>query len=266
MKDWQRIRQARTDITDYVIHFTKDRFGARWTSQTNDFIPAAQVFVEIIDEGFIRPTFAPIRSMMTGTTSNTVRGPNPAVCLTEQPLSAVLITRRHAGSRYSGFGIAYHKYAFFNSGGQPVLYGSKSMLGRKLSPDEQGYQEGKDIFTGGLPTELQYLWVQYKPTLDCFDDYPIDFTWEREWRYKCNGTGLPIYLSNYAGVFKETPIGALIVERDEHIEGLREYLASKAAQGIEWTGKMTKIISLETVERMLDAGDNRYARIETYPD
>lgn len=263
MKDWQRIRQARTDITDYVIHFTKDR----WPENADDgFRAAAQVFGEILNDGFIRPTFAPIRSKVTRTTSNTVRGPDPAVCVTEQPLSAVLVTRRHAGSRYSGFGIAYHKYAFYNKGGQPVLYGSKFMLGKKLNPGEAGYQEGKDIYTGGLPPELQYLWVRYEPTIEFFDDYPIDFTWEREWRFKCNGMGLPVYLDGYEAVFKEMPVGALIVERDEHIEGLRKYLASKAAQGIAWAAKLTKIVSLETVERMLGAGDERYARIETYPD
>ncbi|MBT3193125.1 MAG: hypothetical protein HN341_11275 [Verrucomicrobia bacterium] len=268
MKDWQKIRLARTDLTDYVIHFTKCRsgFDGRWLERGTEFRRAEEVFGEIIADGFIRPTFAPIKSMTVGTTANTVRGPDPAVCLTEQPLSAVIATRRCTGGRYSGFGIAYHKYALFQRGGRPVLYGSTSMLGRKLGPDEPGYQDSKDIYTEGLPTDLQYLCVQYKPTVGDWDRYPIDFTWEREWRYKCNGVGLPVYLEGYEGIYGEMPVGALVVERDEHIEQLGAALAAKAAQGIAWASKLTKIVSLETVERMLAAGDERYARIETYPE
>jgi hypothetical protein len=268
VKDWQRIRLARTDITDYVIHFTKHRFhfDSRWTDCEPGFRRAEIVFRKILDEGFIRPTYAPISSKIAGTTSNTVRGPDPAVCLTEQPLSAVLVTRRCTSGRYSGFGVAYHKFALFEAGGRPVLYGSESMIGRKLKLGEPGYEEGKDIHTGGLPRELQYLWVQYKPTVDNWIEYPIDFTWEREWRYKCSGAGLPVYLDRYGGMYKETPLGALVVEKDEHIDKARAILRGRADQGIAWATMLTKIVSLETVERMLDAGDRRYARIETYPD
>jgi hypothetical protein len=268
MRDWQRIRQERTDLTDYVIHFTKVRgyFDTKWTDRGPGFASPEQVFMEILEDGYVRPTFAPIKSKTVGGVSNTVRGPDPAVCLTEQPLSAVLVTRRCAGSRYSGFGIAYHKYAIFNAGGRPVLYGSKSMLGERIKPDEPGYQEGKEIYSGGLPADLQYLWVRYEPTVGEWETYPIDFTWEREWRIKRGEPGLPVYLDFCAGLFKpDLPVGALVVEKDEQAKKVEDFLANKAAQGVVWAGKLTRIISLETVARMLEAGDDRYARIETWP-
>lgn len=269
MKDWQLIRLARTDITDYVIHFTKHRsfLDTKWPDREPGFARADQVFLEILKEGVIRPTFAPIKSKTSGTTSNTVRGPDPAVRLTEQPLSAVLVTRRCAGSRHSGFGIAYHKYALFQAGGRPVLYGSKSMLGARVNPGEPGYVEGKEIYAGGLPQDLQYLWVRYAPVADDWGGYPIDFTWEREWRIKCNGAGLPVYLDYYSGLFKpDTPVGALVVEKDEQVDQVRAFLLAQAARAVPWAAKLTRIVSLETAATKLEAGDERYARIETWPE
>jgi hypothetical protein len=247
MKDWQRIRAARSDLTDYVIHFTKFRsdLERKRTPEGRPFLaPPFDVFCEILNDGFICPTFAPIKSMTTGTTSNTVRGPDPAVCLTEQPLSAVLSTRQCAGGRYSGFGIAYHKYALFETGGRPVFYGSKSLLGTRIQQGEPDYEDGKDIFQGGLPKESQYLFVQYKPTIDYFDDYPVDWTWKREWRVK--SSALPVFLADYAHLFKaERPVGALIVERDEHLEKVQALLRAKAKTGASWAAKLTRIVSEE---------------------
>ncbi|MGE3409013.1 MAG: abortive infection system antitoxin AbiGi family protein [Pirellulales bacterium] len=270
MKDWQRIRLARTDLTDYVVHFTKGRriFSGECSFPGRPgFANADTILLEILSDGHIQPTFAPIKSKTLGSTSNTVRGPWPAVCLTEQPLSAVLTTMRSAGSRYSGFGVAYHKYALYSHGGRPVFYGTKDMMGRKLKMDEDGFQEGRDIYTDGIPTWLQYLWVQYKPTVAHFSDYPIDFTWEREWRYVCRDKPLPIVLEQHQGIFtKELPVGALIVERDSNVDAVRECLAAKTQQGFRWPAALNRIVSLETAERMLKAGDDRYARIETWPE
>lgn len=268
MKDWQRIRLARTDLTDYVIHFTKTRFGdSNWEGRPKGFTKADDVFWEILNDGFIRPTFAKVQSKTYGGVSVTVRGPDPAVCLTEQPLSAVLITRANAGGRYSGFGIAYHKYVLFSSGGRPVFYGSKAMLGTLLKTGEEGYEEGKEIYKDGLPPSQQYLFVRYKPTVGNWDEYPIDFTWEREWRIKCSPPGLPVAVSNYEGVFnKETPIGALIVEKDDQVEHVRTLLKQKAAEGHRWATLLRVIVSLETVATKLKEGDARYARIETLPE
>lgn len=269
MKDWQRIRHERTDLTDYVIHFTKDTpiVDEYLNLRSDGYMTARRVFVAILNDGFIRPTFAPIRNKTIQTVNNTVRGPYPAVCLTEQPLSAVLTTLRCSRNRYSGFGIAYHKYALTQAGGNPVLYGDGSIIGRWIRRDEPGYEEGKDIYTGGLPPELQYLWVRYKPASPQSEGYPIDFTWEREWRVKCGEPGLPVFLEKYERDFTpELPAGALIVEKDEQVPKLRQKLAAKAEAGVSWAGKFSRIVSLETVERKLGEGDHKYARIETWPE
>lgn len=273
MKVWQRIRLARTDLTDYVIHFTKRRgnFDApRWPDKAAGFAKADNVFWEIINEGFIRPTFAKIKGKTTGMISTTVRGPDPAVCLTEQPLSDVLITLAHASDRYSGFGIAFHKFALYSAGGRPVIYGSKEMLGTQIKAGDPDFEEGKEIFRDGLPRSLQYLFVRYSPNvgnIGTFGEYPVDFTWEREWRIKCSLPGLPLALDNYSGYFKpDIPIGALIVEKDDQVEHVRALMARKVADGQRWAALLTRIVSMETVKAKIGAGDDRYARIETYPD
>ena len=158
MKNWERIRNERLDLTDYVIHFTRDRI------EPKRFRNAREVLIEILESGHIRPTFAPMRHRYTSTPRATVKGPFPAVCLTEQPLSAVLTSNRIHG-RYSGYGIAYHKVHLYWAGGGPVLYGSDSLLGRRLRENDVGYEEGKDKFVGGLPDSLQYLWANYAPAL-----------------------------------------------------------------------------------------------------
>lgn len=271
MKDWQRIRHERTDLTDYVVHFTKSRSIVDVFGKYRDgpYMPAKEVFKEILEQGFIRPTFAPIRNKTFNTVNNTVRGPAPAVCLTEQPLSAILVSRRCASSRYSGFGIAYHKYALHAAGGRPVIYGSPGILGRKINEDEPGYKPGHDIYTDGLPVTMQYLWVRYDPWNPARNEYPIDFTWEREWRISFDGDkpGLSIALGEYGYGFPgHLPIGALIVEKDDQLEEFTKLLALKAESGILWAKNISRIISLETVKRKLDEGDKRYARIETLPE
>lgn len=261
MKNWQRIRFERSDLTDYVTHLTKDHVV---TEPEYKFTFAIEVFLRILKQGVIKPTFAPIKSKQVFSTNNTVRGPYPAVCLTEQPLSAILTTIKCLG-RYSGYGIAYHKSDLFAFGARPVLYGDASMLGERIRPEEEGYQEGKDIYRGGIPESLQYLFVTYKPDLDP-DFYPVDFTWEREWRYQSGGQGLPVFLEKRNIKYHpEIRAGALIVERDRDVPQVFELLDQKAREGIKWA-PITPVISLQTARRKLDEGDDRYARIETWPD
>ena len=41
-------------------------------------------------------------------------------------------------SRYSGYGIAFHKENVYLNGARPVLYGDEGMLGRRLTPTDPG--------------------------------------------------------------------------------------------------------------------------------
>jgi hypothetical protein len=184
------------------------------------------------------------------------------VCLTEQPIWAILKSRELLPERYSGYGIAYHKYHLHRVGGRPVLYGSDTELGRRLNEGEPGWEQGKDIFTGGLPAELQYLWVNYDPQSPSIQRPSVDFTWEREWRYKPRVDGLPVILSwdqSFA------PKGTIVVERDADIRAVLTCLQSLRNKDFRWEYWGKRVISLEMARRQLARRDNRYAKIDTWP-
>ncbi|HYT95617.1 MAG TPA: hypothetical protein VEL76_43255 [Gemmataceae bacterium] len=98
MQPWARIRHEQPDLTDFVIHLTKPKWDGRP-------VMAREVLLEILRSGHIRPTFAPMGNRRTRTPRNTIKGPDPAVCLTEQPIWALLTSRRILPDRYSGYGI-----------------------------------------------------------------------------------------------------------------------------------------------------------------
>jgi hypothetical protein len=97
--------------------------------------------------------------------------------------------------------------------------------------------------------------------------YPMDFTWEREWRVvprnRWNPTNnLPIALDTtvYGGVAD----GAIIVPKDEDVAVIRRKVEVCRARGDKWTKRLRKIISLETAEAKMES-DERYCRIDTWP-
>lgn len=146
MKYWEEIRKFRTDVTDYLIHLTKDIVS----------------LFQILDCGYLIPTFAPKYSHFGKEKRKTIQGSIPAVCLTEQPLSCFLKACEVRPERYKPYGVVIHKYAVYAYGGRPVLYGDKKML-------------------EAIHDDYKYLWVQYNP-IPGSDGYPLDFTHEREWR------------------------------------------------------------------------------------
>jgi hypothetical protein len=248
--NWQNIRQARDDLTDYVVHFTRHHFSPYFYHPKN-------LLEAILRCGYIKPSFAMLANRYNKTPQPTIKGPDPAVCLTEQPLSAVLKTPH---SRYSHYGIAYHKACLFEQGARPVLYGGDTEIGRRLQPADSGYQAGKQIYSGGLPEHLQYLYVTYNPIIPGRGQlYPVDFTWEREWRYKGD---LPIILGSD---WSRPPLVTVIVQWDQDIPDFVRILSEIAAAGNAWGHYVSRIASLETAGRMLKARDMRYARLETWP-
>jgi hypothetical protein len=232
MRQWEAIRAARDDLTDFVVHFT------RWEYADGQMYQAKDKLIAILRSGAIQPTFAPMSNRRSTTAKPTIQGPDPVVCLTEQPLSAFLNTPQ---TRYSHYGIAYHKVALFNAGGRPVLYGSENEL-------------------YALPDSLKYLWVRYEPVFPHRgNDHPVDFTWEREWRFK---GALPVLLDTDL----RTPTGVIVVEKDADIADINAVREQLAAAGNEWARYLTRVISLETAKRNIAQGDSRYRRIETWPD
>ena len=123
MKHWKRIRAERLDLTDYVIHLTRRRGLMRGQLPMDGL----QRLLRILDDGHIKATFALRRNIYQHPDDDpkpTVRGASPAVCLTEQPLWALLKSLEVFPWRYQGYGIAYHKAPLFQRGGRPVVYGS----------------------------------------------------------------------------------------------------------------------------------------------
>lgn len=93
-----------------------------------------------------------------------IKGGFRCVCFTEAPLPSLkkgFVNAEHF-SRYAPFGIMFSKSWVFSQGGRPVIY-----------QPETEYQL--------LPKALKWRHVRYEP----LSSLPIDFTWEREWRVRC---------------------------------------------------------------------------------
>lgn len=272
-RHWKRIREARHDLTDYVIHWTKEQY------EKNSRSSAFEVLLEIVRCGYLKPTFAIMTPVLRNPTPRpTIKGPYPAVCFTEQTLDCFLESCR-SSSRYRPYGVALHKWALHNYGGRPVIYASEDMLGRKLTVEEKGYQEGKEIYTDGLHVEYQYLWVRYEPIPE-HEGYPIDFTHEREWRCRPRPSYhpgidevpllLPVTLSGDKVV---SYLPRLLVNKTTEKEKLTCIIKEKSLSWKEMCDTRylkeyydvlpsVKIVALEEVEEHLQAGDKRWARLE----
>ena len=175
MKSWERIRKERPDITDYVIHWVRPKYeGGKVTKS-----PA--ILVEIIESGYLKPTFATRSSIYDRSKRPTVRGPYPAACFTEQSLENFIKSCQVLPSHYHPYGVALYKRALYQYGGTPVIYASEGILGIPLRPNEPGYETGKEIYKNGLPKDYQYLWGRYDP-IPNEQGYAVDWTHEREWR------------------------------------------------------------------------------------
>jgi hypothetical protein len=94
-----------------------------------------------------------------------IRGGYPCVCFTEAPLAAVsaAFLNDAFSSRYAPFGLMFDKSAVFDVGGRPVIY----------QPEDE---------YSSLPEVTRWRHVRF----DLAGDSVVDFTWEREWRVRCD--------------------------------------------------------------------------------
>jgi len=152
----QRIKELRPDVTDYVLHSTRNEGWERNRDSAFDRLK------NILCWGFIRATFGEKVHTVSRTSVKTVVGKYPAVSFTEQPLSC-FIKSIEADHRYTEFAIAVRKDELFAYGGRPVIYGTRDDL--------------KEL---NLPEDRKYLWATYNPLEN------IDWTHEREWRVRPN--------------------------------------------------------------------------------
>lgn len=104
------------------------------------------------------------RKLIAG--SGFIKGEHRCVCFSEAPLTSLtggLVNERYY-SRYSPFGIVVPKKWLFERGGRPVIYQPSSEY---------------DL----LPESHRWRHVRFE-IRDSFEN--ADFTWEREWRIKCD--------------------------------------------------------------------------------
>lgn len=257
-QDWLRIKQAREDLTDYLIHWTR---GSNVEGVNRS---PFEVLKSILECGYLKPSFAPRTSVFaSGSGRRTIRGPHPAVCFTEQPLGAFVESCDTLPSRYKPYAVAVRKDRLFEYGGRPVIYGDEGIL-------------------ESLPDEQKFLWVRFQPMpISSFGGYPIDWTHEREWRSTVNDCEVPgygAYLTDGVPLLLP-PTGrnlflpwVLVRSKSEAVElrgwlnDLPEYTGTNALMR-EYRGKLqyTPIVPLEIVSDMLSRGESLWTRIDTLP-
>lgn len=226
------------------------------------------VLQSILRCGYLKPSFGPRwRWTVRGQETKTIQGPHPAVCFTDQPLSAFIQSCRTLSSRYSPYGIALEKRNLFIYGGRPVIYGDTNLLAL-------------------LNDEDKYLWVRYNPVPDSqFGEYPVDWTHEREWRARVrkhgfldwgftSDEGVPLVLPpDYNGRGISVSLPRVLVRTMEEVVELHKWLVSLPKYE-DTNGFVRKyydnllrlsIIPLDFVYERLEAGDTRWARLETLP-
>jgi hypothetical protein len=260
--DWARIRTERPDITDWVIHWTRGRVLDRKYESPFDVLKC------LLQCGYLKPSFAPFRSRATGRgQSNTIEGPHPAVCFTDQPVSSFIISCRVLPSRYHPYGVALDKRNLFEYGGRPVIYGDGDLLTR-------------------LDDEDKYLWVGYNPVpSSSYAGYPVDWVHEREWRARVKeysfidwgvtpDEGVPLFLPPICNGEAIPPVSPkLLVKTLDEAKDLREYLNGfQKYEGRNGFIRMfsdnlmqLQIVPLDYVHERLENGDNRWGRFETLP-
>lgn len=257
--DWERIRTAREDLTDYVIHWTKYQIVDGQSYSPFDILKL------ILQSGYLKPSFAPRTPSSGGGSRPTIIGSNPAVCFTEQPLYA-FINSCDAISRYQPYAVALHKWRLYKYGGRPVSYGDGNLL-------------------DSLHDDHKYLWVLYNPIpRKNFSGYPIDWTHEREWRAKTTvyhypdlgeppPDGVPLLLPTIdIGKENRTATAYVLVSTKQEAQELRIWLSQLAPyEGTsKWMRKYFEllpdinIVPLSEVQNRLET-DPSWNRLETLP-
>ena len=254
---WLRIKQARDDLTDYLIHWTRDS-NVHGVNKS-----PFEVLQSILACGYLKPSFAPRTSAFaSGPVRYTVRGPRPAVCFTEQPLSAFLKSCDALPDRYNPYAVAVRKDRLFEYGGRPVIYGDEDFL-------------------HSVPDHQKFLWVRFQPTPNSnLGGYPIDWTHEREWRSTvndCEVTGHGAYLTDGVPLLLPTDSNLFLpwvlvrskaeaTEMRRWLNGLPNYAGSNILmRQYRANLRYIPIIPLDVVAERLSNRESSWARIDTLP-
>lgn len=174
----------RYDLSDRLVHFFRQ---VNTWSNDSPMWPQDLDFASIAEEEILEPHFLLRHAIRMGRLyatwslrdgRRTIYGDRPAVCFTEMPIPAFIEagrSRAAAGQKMSAYGIVLKKSAAFGLDVRPAIY--------SLTPNESG-AGGDDDTLRLLPEELlplheQYRYVAYNPSVKY-----LDWTHEREWRWR----------------------------------------------------------------------------------
>lgn len=233
----ERMKAGRTDLTSYVIHFTRGAYPF-------------STLKKIVTDGYL------IGGWSFRGRRRTIFGKKPAVCFTETPLCGFLnyAAKRH-NKEISSYGIFLQKKHLFDAGGRPVIYGTT------LDPEE--VVEGEDHFVEALVDSEQYRYI-----LTTSIDGQNDWTHEREWRwanwqgYSQSDDMLPLWKIGQTEPFTNHnfqfwPIG-IIVRWAFEAKQLQEILlqnymleseALSQQKEDDFLGKVQTLFSLDAIKR-----------------
>jgi len=209
------IKESRTDLTDFLIHFTRQDKG----------LSAFQVLKKIINDGYLQAGWS--ERGLGLKKKRTVFGDTPAVCFTETPLYGFVdyAKKRNAKGSVDSYGIAFLKKNMWGRGCRPVIYGTTPYRVEQKNADGS-------ITIEGFAKEEQYRYI-----LSAIDE-KNDWTHEREWRwanpygYSKIG-GLPIWRTSERSdwrfgdfYFIQSPIIVIVrvkKEKDELLEIFKKF-------------------------------------------
>ena len=170
------IKQDRFDLSDYLIHFTRNKDGKS----------SFETLKEIVNSGQIKCSWS-VRNA-----KRTIFGSKSAVCFTDMPLYSFYryVLNRNDITKVDFYGIAIHKTKMFRLGARNVIYGTTTE-----NETESKNPNNEEWTNPNLPTNEQYRYM-----LTDINDVN-DWTHEREWRWanhfdKSKGDHLPIWQNN----------------------------------------------------------------------
>lgn len=248
----------RHDITEWMIHFTSNFFDENDYGELQGSASAYEVLKTILRINGLRPSY----SLRNGKT--TLFGGEPVICATEMPIYSLIeyVKSRRDPTMVGGYGVAFLKKEFFQMGARPVIYGlSEKKLTYKKNEGYYRILEEKD-----LSLDEQYRYVPFNLSRDKW----IDWSHEREWRWKENNIFEKITQKGYYGsyeyfngipVFSDeeksfSEIGILVWSKEEAKEIQKDltayYIAKENNYGTPFSRRVLKksfIIILEEIEK-----------------
>lgn len=181
------LNNIRFDLSDYLIHFFRD---VDQCSSEGILFPEHVRFNNVAESSVLDSLFlmrcALRHNKIFATWSYrndrpTIYGRSPAVCFTDMPLAAFVQSsneRLERGENVGRYAFMIPKAAMFSMGARPVIYGLS-----QEAWERRDTHPFRVLETDVLPIGEQYRYVAY----NIGDDRTIDWTHEREWRWRYQG-------------------------------------------------------------------------------